>query len=46
MQTLYADVSNEEEGLVDVVVPDRVVSLRMVPYGEEDVGDEEEAGGP
>jgi hypothetical protein len=46
MYTLYANGSNDEDGFVADVVPDRVVSLRRVPYGEEDVGDDDVAGGP
>ncbi len=43
---MYANGSNDDGGLVAEVVPDRVVSLRIVPYGEEDVGDDDVADGP
>ena len=43
---MHANGSNGAAEFAVEVVPDRVVSLRIVPYGEEDVGEEEVAGGP
>ena len=43
---LYANGSNDDGGLFAEGVPDRFESLRSVPYGDEDVGDDDVAGGP
>lgn len=43
---MYANGSNDDAELVVEVVPDRAVSFRIVPYGDEDVGEEVVAGGP